>query len=166
MYRRGLVNRFRHGPREEYIYHLEDRRSQKWAHWLNVNRFHFSLLRDLRGWQSIVYYDFEVRYPYGQADGFYVIKLTLQNDCLTFFLEEDDGLNKFDKIQKYLAYQQSKKWQGEWWGKDNFPLILIITFRKEEISDLIKKCNAEKFFRVVGKAKEYPEIIKSIKTAR
>lgn len=83
-----------------------------------------------------------------------------------FFLEEDDGLNKFDKIQKYLSYKQSKKWQGEWWGKDNFPLILIITFRKEEISDLIKKCNAERYFRIIDKKKDYKEIVRSIKGKR
>ena len=163
MYQRELINRFRNHSRDEYIYHL-GKKSQKWRHWLDLNRFHFSLLADLRQWQKLIYWDFEVKYPYGQADGFYVIRLTLQKDGLMFFLEMDDGANKFDKIQKYTTYQQSYLWQKEWWGKQEiFPLVVIVTPREKEIKELIKRCEAEKFFKVIGKAIEYPGILKKIK---
>ena len=162
MCRRGQVNRFRNGPREDYIYHL-DQRSQKWRHWLDVNRFHFALLRDLRGWQSIQYHDFEVSYPYGQADGFYIVKLTLQDDCLMFYLEMDDGKNKFDKVKKYMNYEKSGKWKSEWWGRV-FPLVVIATCRVEEIGELVRRCGAGKYFRVVAKG-AYRELVRQIKGA-
>ena len=163
MAEREQLSRFRHGGRDEYIYHLGER-SQKWKHWLDVNRFHFSLLRDLRQWQRIAYYDFEHRYPYGQADAFYIIKLTLQGDCIMFFLEMDDGQNKMDKIQKYMSYEKSRKWQSEFWGQDgNFPLILIISQRLEEIAELVKKCDAGKYFRLMEKEKVYKGIINQLK---
>jgi len=161
MYQRELINRFRCHAREEYIYYL-GKKSAKWKHWLDMNRFHFSLLADLKQWQKVVYWDFEVKYLYGQADGFYVIKLTLQNTGIMFFLEMDDGANKFDKLQKYLAYQQSQVWRKEWWGQ-SFPLVVIVTPRVKEISELVKRCEAERFFKVVEKGKDYPGIIKKIK---
>jgi hypothetical protein len=79
-----------------------------------------------------------------------------------FFLEMDDGANKFDKLQKYLAYQQSQVWRKEWWGQ-SFPLVVIVTPRVKEISELVKRCEAERFFKVVEKGKDYPGIIKKIK---
>ena len=163
MAEREQINRFRHGGRDEYIYHLGERR-QKWRHWMDINRFHYSLLRDLRGWQKITYWDFEHRYPYGIADAFYIIKTTIHGDGIKFFLEMDDGQNKFDKVAKYMAYADSRKWQGEFWGRDgNFPLIVVVTHREGGIQDIIKKCKAEKFFRVLKKEKEYIGIIKQIK---
>ena len=161
MCQREMIERFREKKCDEYIYHL-GRRSQKWQHWLDLNRFHFSLLKDLKQWQKIIYWDYEVRYLYGVADALYVLKLTLDNVGLSFFLEMDDGANKFDKIQKYMAYQQSKTWVKEWWGQA-FPLVVVVTPRVEEIKELVRRCKAEKFFRVLKKEKEYVGIIKQIK---
>ena len=160
MYQREMISRFRCG-RQEYIYHL-GRKSQKWRHWLDLNHFHFSLLRDLKQWQKVIYWDYEVKYLYGVADALYVLKLTLDNVGLSFFLEMDDGANKFDKIQKYMAYQQSKIWAKEWWGQA-FPLVVVVTPRGEEIRELVRRCKAERFFRVLKKEKEYTNIIKQIR---
>ena len=161
MYQREMIGRFREKECEEYIYHL-GRKSNKWRHWLDLNRFHFSLFRDLKQWQRIVYWDFEVKYLYGVADALYIVKLALDGKGVSFFLEMDDGANKFDKVSKYLAYQQSKTWVKEWWGQA-FPLVVIVTPRVEEIKEIIRRCKAEKFFRVMQKEKEYQGIIKKIR---
>ena len=160
MYQRDMVSRFRCG-RGEYIYHL-GKKSQKWGHWLDLNRFHFSLLSDLKQWQKIIYFDFEVRYPYGQADALYVIKLTLDGVALSFFLEMDDGKNKFDKVKNYMNYKTSGMWKSEWWGQ-SFPLVAIVTPRTQEIRELVKRVKAEKFFRVIEKRREYKNIIKEVR---
>ena len=163
MYQREIIGRFRSHGRDEYIYHL-GKRSQKWRHWLDLNRFHFSLLSDLRSWQRVLYWDFEVRYTGGQSDGFYMLKLSLDGHGLMFYLEMDDGANKFDKVQKYLSYKDSKVWIREWWGEQEvFPLVVIVTPRVEEIRDLVGRCKARESFRVIEKRKEYPEILKQIK---
>jgi len=156
----GLVSRFRVG-RSEYVYH-QGRRSAKWRHWLDLNRFHFAIIGALKSWQEILYWDFEVRYPFGQADAFYQIKTTIQGDGIMFFVEMDDGGNKFDKIQKYLAYWRGKTWRGEWWSKGVFPLVVIITPRAKEISGLVKKCckaDEQEIFRVLEKCNYSVDII-------
>lgn len=149
MHKRELVQRFRPGQRHEYVYYLE-KKSSKWRHWLDLNRFHFGLLAELKQWQRIIYWDFEVRYPYGQADGFYIVKTSLQGGVM-FFLEMDDGANKFDKLLKYLTYQQSRIWKKEWWAQESFPLVLIVTPRAGEIGELVRRCKAEQFFKVMRK---------------
>jgi len=160
MHKRELVQRFKPGQRKEYVYHLDRVRSAKWRHWLDLNRFHFGLLAELKAWQRILYWDHEVKYPGGQADGFYIVKTLLEGGVM-FFLEMDDGANKFDKLQKYLAYQQGRLWKKEWWAQGrggagtqrdiSFPLVLIVTPRAGEIGDLVWRCKAEMFFRVMRK---------------
>lgn len=164
MHKRELLERFQPGRRHEYVYHA-DRRSAKWRHWLDLNKFHFGLLQELKSWQKILYWDFEVKYPGGMADGFYIVKTYLQGGVM-FFLEMDDGANKFDKLQKYLAYQQGRAWKKEWWAKESFPLVLIVTPRAGEIDDLVRRCKAEMFFKVLKKENSVEEyagkILKSL----
>lgn len=152
MHRRGLVNRFRIG-RGEYIYHLGSR-SKKWRHWLDLARFHFALLDELKSWQKILYWQPEVKYPFGIADGLYIVKLTIDGGKVTFFLEVDDGNNPFDKVMKYKAYYQSRAWRQEWWG-ESFPLVLIVSPRAEHIRTM-----ADEMFRVIDEPKG---IIKALK---
>ncbi len=166
MHQRKLINRYQPGPRSEYIYFNDAKKSAKWRHWLDLNRFHFSLLSDLKQWQRVIYWDFEVRYPYGQADAFYILKLTLDGQGMMFFLEMDDGQNKFDKLQKYISYQKSKAWQREWWGQQGkFPRVVIVTPRVEEINELVKRCKGD-IFTVISKNKEYTNILKRIMVNR
>ena len=132
MTQRGLVNRFRVGSRSEYIYHI-GKRSAKWKHWLELNRFHFQLLSELKAWQKVLFWQHEVYYGEGIADALYAVKTTIDGDGLLFFLEVDDGGNKFDKTEKYSAYKQSMRWKAEWWGQ-TFPLLLIVTPRPRELS--------------------------------
>lgn len=144
----GIINRFRVGSRTDYIYYT-GKRSQKWWHWLELSRFHFTLLQELKQWQRIIYFETEVRYPFGIADAFYIIKLTIDGDGLMFFLEVDDGQNNFDKVIKYLNYYKGKSWRGEWWGKEGFPYVLVVTPRQDSIKYLISKSEgAEEIFRV------------------
>lgn len=162
---RGLVHRFRTGPRSEYVYHLDAKRSAKWRHWLELNRFHFALLAGLKSWQRLLYWDFEVRYPFGQADGFYQVQTTIQGDGVMFFVEVDDGGNKFDKIAKYLAYWRSKTWRGEWWSQGAFPLVVIVTPRAREIEGLIRRCckaEEQEIFVVVEKENISDSLINQI----
>lgn len=159
MHKRELVQRFRPGQRQEYVYYVDRARSAKWRHWLDLNRFHFGLLAELKAWQRIIYWDHEVKYPGGVADGFYIVKTSLEGGVM-FYLEMDDGANKFDKLQKYLAYQQSRAWKKEWWAQEwngraghevTFPLVLIVTPRAAEIGELARRCKAERFFKVMRK---------------
>ena len=147
MHRRGLINRFREG---EYIYHT-GAKSKKWRHWLDLARFHFALLSELKSWQRIIFWQPEVKYPYGIADGLYILRLTLDGAGVMFFLEYDDGNNPFQKVQQYMAYYQGKSWRGEWWGS-NFPLVLIVTPRAGEIRLMIERSKAG-IFRVLSEPK-------------
>ena len=161
------LNRFRVG-RGEYIYHVGPR-SKKWRHWLNLTRFHFQLLGELKSWQRIVFWQNEVKYSYGVADGLYIVKLTLDGDCVIFFLEYDDGNNAFGKVQSYMAYYAGKSWRGEWWAAgqsaagqsaanqpiQSFPLVLIVTPRAEEIRMMVAGVRGtvregSEIFRVIG----------------
>ncbi len=144
MHRQELVSRFRTG-RNEYIYHL-GRRSQKWRHWLDLARFHFTLKTELKSWQKILFWQHEVKYDFGIADGFYIIRTTIDGGRLQFFLEVDDGNNSFDKIQKYRAYHASRAWRQEFWGPDGFPRVLIVTPRMEQIQMMTR---GDEMFNVI-----------------
>ena len=103
-----------------------------------LNEFHFTLLKELKSWQKILYWKHEYKYPYGIADGLYVVKTTLDSG-IKFFLEMDDGNNEFDKISRYEAYCNSRKWESEPWadplgkGVKTFPLVVIATPRPEKL---------------------------------
>lgn len=96
----------------------------------------------------------EVKYPFGIADGLYIVRLTLDGDCVMLFLEYDDGQNVFTKAQQYLAYYAGKSWRGEWWGQ-SFPLVLIVTPRAQEIRMLAKG----EIFRVIGEGEKIMDAI-------
>ena len=129
-----LLNRFRLGPREEYIYY-QGKRSEKWRHWLLLNGFHFSLLSELKSWQKVLFYKHEYKYSCGIADGLYVVRTTMDSG-IKFFLEIDDGQNEFDKVSRYESYMMSKKWEQEPWadplkkGTKSFPLLVVATQRE------------------------------------
>ena len=146
-------------PDGEHLFYA-GKRSRQWKHMRDVTRFHFNVLFSLEKYSDLLYYKREVEYPGGRADALYIVGGDVN---IKFFLEMDDGANKFDKVSKYMAYADSRKWQGEFWGRDgNFPLILIISLRLEEIADTIKRCKAEKFFRLMKKEKVYRDIIKQV----
>jgi hypothetical protein len=129
-----MVKRDRFSSTEDYIYFLNW--SQKWNHWLNLNRFHYQLLSELSSWQKVLRYDFEVSYGPGIADGFYCVRTTIDGRGRKFFVEvDDDQNNPFDK--KYS--QAMNGWQDTWWadpmgnGRKSFPLVVVWTVRPEQI---------------------------------
>lgn len=141
-----LLYRFRLDSREQYIYHIDKTRSVKWRHWLAVNEFHFALKRRLQPGQKILYYQFEFRHPYGQADGLYVVQ-TKKDGGILFFLEADDGANQFDKVEKYEQCYMSRQWVNEPWadpldkGIAAFPMVVVVTPRVKEIQKLAAKAD-------------------------
>ena len=136
-----LLYRFRLDSKEQYIYHADKTRSAKWAHWLAVNEFHFALLKRLQVRQRVLFYQLEYRYPFGQADGIYVVQTHLDGGIL-FFLEMDDGANQFDKVENYERYYLSRRWVQEPWadpmqkGVPVFPAVVCVTPRAKEIEKL------------------------------
>lgn len=143
MYSAHLIKRFRVDSREDLIYHVQDKISKKWPHWDMINTFHFRFLAQLKPWQKILHYEFEYKYNPGQADGFYVVKTSLES-TKKFFLEADtDTSGCFDKVslynQAYLGY-----WQDSFYadplstGVKSFPLIAVYTPRKKEIDRILQ----------------------------
>ena len=133
LYDKRLVGRFRTDSREDYIYHIPGKVSNKWLHWDAINLFHFRFIHE------VIHYEFEYKYAHGQADGFYVVKT--DQGVIKFFLEVDTVTShRFDKIKNY-----NKAYQGYWMkefyadplesGITSFPIILIVTPRL----DVIKK---------------------------
>lgn len=157
----GLLNRFRVG-RGEYIYH-QGRRSTKWRHWLDLARFHFALLDELKSWQRIIFWQTELKYPFGIADGFYMVQTTINGDGVMFFLEMDDGNNTFDKVGRYMAYYRGKSWAGEWWaGGGAFPLVLVVTPRVQMIKAMVEGSRGGcELFRVIGRPVGILEALKA-----
>lgn len=134
--------------RGEYVYYLTW--SQKWNHWLSINQFHYQLKSELSSWQKILYYDFEVSYGAGIADGFYVLKTTLDGKGRKFFLEVDSTEIPAERIKQYEFIHRAG-WKDEWWadplkrGVVAFPLVVVYTVRPKVIpdSDSIKVCVVE-----------------------
>ena len=158
-----FVKRFRLGPREQYIYHIGNR-GHKWQHTLYMNEFHFSILKDLHSWQKILYWNHEYKYPFGVADGLYVIKTTLEGG-IKFFVEMDDGGNEFLKVGQYLSYAMNSDWKKEPWadplgkGIITFPRVVIMTPRPGEIEPLITETGRVKFTLL---SREFDNILKRI----
>ena len=112
-------------------------------------RFHFALLDGLKPWQKILFWQTELRYPFGIADGFYMVQTTIDGAGVMFFLEIDNGNNSFDKVEKYLAYYQGGAWANEWWGQ-SFPLVLVITPQAGLIQSTANKSEKGKaLFRII-----------------
>ncbi len=138
MVQKDLIKRKR-VDKGEYVYYLTW--SKKWNHWLNINVFHYQLKSELSSWQKILYYDFEVSYGQGIADGFYVLKTTIDGKGRKFFLEVDtDSNNPFNKINQYEFIHRSG-WKNEWWadplkrGVISFPLVIVYTVRPKVIPE-------------------------------
>ena len=113
-------------------------------------RFHFALLDGLKPWQKILFWQTELRYPFGIADGFYMVQTTIDGAGVMFFLEVDDGNNVFDKVPKYLAYWRGKTWTGGWWAEGGgFPPVLVATPREKQVEFLVERSRAGEIFRVI-----------------
>ena len=124
-----LIKRFTYGSKE-YIYHMENKVSNKWMHWDLINTFHFNLVKQLNdkslnnnnlntdnmyNYRYIINYILEYNYGYGQADGFYIVKLSSKK-ATKFFLEIDNTPGHFfDKIQKY-NYKYESRWQDDYFA--------------------------------------------------
>lgn len=148
LYNKKAVKRFRLDSREDFIYHLDGKVSQKWPHWDALNEFHF--------WYAakgkIVLYEFEVPYGPGQADGFYVVRTGGRNT--KFFLEIDTLTSgPFEKVSLYNA-AYAGYWGGEWWadplqsGYVSFPQIVIVTPRKEIVQGALKQNTHNLVFKI------------------
>lgn len=134
---RGLIQRTRFSSTDEFIYHLGW--TEKWNHWLNLNRFHYQLKSELSSWQKLLRYDFEVSYGPGIADGFYALQTTIDGKGRKFFVEIDDDCNNpWGKFRKYAAAKEGD-WQEQWWAdplgtaRNSFPLLVVWTVRPEKI---------------------------------
>lgn len=87
-----------------------------------------------------------------------VLKNTVKKRLHPVFIEVDRGAsnNKFDKVAKYTVYYQSKAWVNKWWAQPSpdgvyqFPRVLVVTDRQEQINKILKEENMAKIrFTVV-----------------
>ena len=133
MAERKVINRCRLG--QEYAY-FRGPKSSQWVHIAEVTDFHWKVFYALREGQEVVYYKREAEYPGGRADALYYLKLEPDGSGLKFFLEYDDGGNRFDKLERYEVYAKSGEWVNEFWadplktGRPSFPLVLVVSDRE------------------------------------
>lgn len=153
IYEKQLIDRFRDGS--EYVYCLKGtEKDTKWVHWNVINTFHFMLYRQLAiirimndiDWPDILFYEFEVDYKIGRADGFYIVRLG-KDRVVKFFLEcENNSLFRFDKVEKYNK-KYEEYWDNEFWadpfgnGIKSFPMIVVVTKNKKRVEKIVKREN-------------------------
>lgn len=155
MVEKKMLKRFK---LNEYLYHIEPK-TEQWFHTYCLTKFHFDFAFSLSDITDIIYdiiyYKREFDYGFGRADGLYCIKIN--DGGIKFFLEYDDGRNKFDKIAKYEEYFKSGLWKQEYFadplknGRISFPVVLVVTEREIPNSDIVtvKACRPGSNYREV-----------------
>ncbi|MFA5559588.1 MAG: hypothetical protein WDA59_09115 [Methanofastidiosum sp.] len=143
MFKHGKVKRFRESSHGEYIYHLE-RRTQGWQSILALNKFYFSIVA--KG--KVLLYQPEMEFFSGRCDGFFVAEY--EGKRKKFFVEVDRATAPFKKADIYNALLQTG-WETEPWadplknGVISFPLIVVLTIRKEIVQKDFMKAEFKYF---------------------
>lgn len=125
-----------------YYYYVEKRIQAQHAIGTNWARIYMQHIK--KGAYSLDRCEYEVEYDFIRPDAVITFNSTgIKQNYLTYFIEFDQSTRNhstFDKIKKYnQLYDTPKLWQSEWWAKDYFPDILIITETEERVRVIEKQ---------------------------
>lgn len=147
--------RIRESIDQPYYYYLEKRSQAHHAIGINWARIYLDTIK--KGAYSLERCEYEPSYDFIRPDAVVSFIATgIKQDCLTYFIEFDQSTRNhsaFDKIKKYnQLYDTPKLWRSEWWAREYFPDILIVTEteeRKKVIENYIKKDNKNNLVFIV-----------------
>jgi len=124
---KGKVQRSRAELGQPYCYYME--KPMQLEHRLGVNWMRLWLLSQLKSWERVYSFNYEINYGPLRPDGLIGIKNTVTGKYRFMFLEFDRAFNKFDKAEKYEKWFDSDGYVKQWWVKytERFPTILVVS---------------------------------------
>jgi hypothetical protein len=129
-------------------------------HRLGVNWARLWIMSQLKSWESMQSFAYEVDYGILRCDGFAAIRNRVAGKMSFYFVEYDHTIsNPFDKVVRYN--QLFERQPSAWWTDltDRFPAIVVVTHRVQAISKKIEQENVNGLeFRVIDYDKMRSEI--------
>lgn len=139
--KRLRLKRDRDSMDRPYYYYTQ--RQGQASHRLGVNWVRLWLMRNLKSWEVLHSFEYEVDYGTLRCDGFAAIKNKVTGKMTFCFIEFDNSLtNPFDKIEKYNKIFERQP--SMWWTEltERFPAVIVVTTgRQKSIMAKIQKEN-------------------------
>ena len=124
----GKVKRSRENLGQPYWYYI-DKKPVQIEHRLGMNWIRLWLMKNLKSWEKIYSFDYEINYGQLRPDGLIGIKNSQTGKYKFKFIEYDRGFNKFDKAEKYERWYKSDGYSNQWWVEyvEKFPSIIVVS---------------------------------------
>ena len=135
----GKVLRCRENLGQPYCYYSSKKPLQQ-EHRLGMNWIRLWLLLQLRSWEKIYSFNYEINYSVLRPDGLIGIYNTVTNKYRFVFIEYDRGFNKFDKVTKYENWYDSDGYANQWWVKYvmRFPKVLVVSEKTPKVKSKLE----------------------------
>jgi len=155
LHQAGKLKRKRADLATPYTYYLPGVTwNQKAEHTIILNWVYVALARQIKSWFKLHVFkrEYYCKWDDGHllADALVVLDNTVKKCLHPVFVEIDraGSNNRFDKVQKYTDYYNSKLWVKKWWaqpdeqGRYRFPKVLVVTDRADQVQKIIERDNA------------------------
>ena len=128
------VKRTRINPTGSFCYYIE-KRSGRLEHLIGINWVYIWLMKRLKSWESLWYWQYEMDYGILRCDAFTGIKNSFTEGVKFYFVELDRSNNTWDKTRKYNQLYESEKYADSFWVQHTkiFPVILCVTEDKNRL---------------------------------
>lgn len=150
------ISRARESIDQPYYYFLE-RRSQA-LHAVGINYARVYLQTIKKGAYCLEKCEYEPDYGFIRPDAVISFASTgIKEDYHTYFIEFDQSSRNhstFDKVKKYTQLHDAPKlWANEWWAREFFPDIFIVTETEERLKVIESQIKRDNKNNLVFKVK-------------
>lgn len=135
LYDAKRVKRTKINASGSYCYYI-GKRSGRLEHLISTNWVYIWLTKQMKSWESLWYWQYEMAYDILRCDAFTGIKNSFTGEVKFYFVELDRSNNTWDKTRKYNQLYETEKYSDSFWVQHAkvFPVILCVTEDKNRLN--------------------------------
>lgn len=118
-----------------YCY-FTDKKPGRLEHLIGTNWVYIWLIKQMKSWESLWYWQYEMDYGMLRCDAFAGVKNSFTGEIKFYFIELDRSNNTWDKTRKYNLLYETEKYADSFWVEHAkvFPVILCVTENKNRLA--------------------------------
>ncbi|NPV45240.1 MAG: hypothetical protein HPY70_14900 [Firmicutes bacterium] len=133
-------------------------------HLISTNWVYIWLIKKLKSWESLWYWQYEMVYDILRCDAFAGIRNNFTQEAKFYFIELDRSNNTWDKTVKYNQLYETEKYAGSSWVEHTkvFPIVLCVTENKNRLAVIEQSVRDENKYGLRFEVRLLEDLIKEV----
>lgn len=163
LYDNKRVKRTKINGSGSYCYYVK-KCSRQLEHLISLNWVYIWIIKKLKSWEKLWYWQYEMDYGILRCDAFVGIENSFTKEIKFSFIELDRSNNNWDKTRKYNKLYGTNKYINNFWVEyaTVFPTIFCVVENKNRLKTIQKSVQTENKYNLRFKLMSLDNIIKEV----